>query len=71
MKAVLILSGGMDSTTLLYDLIHQGYEVSAVTFDYHQKHKKEIRCAAKTCAKLKIPHKIIGLSVLTNLPRPA
>ena len=41
MKAVLILSGGMDSTTLLYDLIHQGYEVSAVTFDYHQKHKRD------------------------------
>ena len=40
MKAVLIFSGGMDSTTLLYDLIHEGYEVSALTFDYHQKHTK-------------------------------
>jgi len=67
MKAVLILSGGMDSTTLLYDLISQGYDVSAVTFDYHQKHKKEIACAQKTCAKLRIPHRIISLSVLNDL----
>jgi len=67
MKAVLILSGGMDSTTLLYDLIDQGYEVSAVTFDYDQKHKKEILCAQKTCAKLGIPHKIVGLPVLNEL----
>ncbi|WP_232385637.1 7-cyano-7-deazaguanine synthase QueC [Methanoregula boonei] len=67
MKAVLILSGGMDSTTLLYDLIDQGYEVSAITFDYHQKHKKEIACAQKTCAKLSIPHKIVNLSVLNDL----
>ncbi|MFA5236616.1 MAG: 7-cyano-7-deazaguanine synthase QueC [Methanoregula sp.] len=67
MKAVLILSGGMDSTTLLYDLIHDGYEVSAVTFDYHQKHNKEIPCAEKTCTKLAIPHKIIDISVLNAL----
>ena len=67
MKAVLIFSGGMDSTTLLYDLIHEGYEVSAITFDYHQKHAKEIRCAEKTCTKLRIPHKIVDVSVLNAL----
>ena len=67
MKAVLIFSGGMDSTTLLYDLIHEGYEVSAITFDYRQKHHKEIRCAEKTCKKLQVPHKIIDVSVLNDL----
>jgi len=66
-KAVLILSGGLDSTTLLYDLLDQGYEVSALTFDYHQKHKKEIQCAKATCAKLHIPHKIVDISVLNDL----
>ena len=66
-KAVLILSGGMDSTTLLYDLISQGYEVHAVTFDYHQKHKNEIACAKKTCKKLQVPHKIIDISVMNEL----
>jgi 7-cyano-7-deazaguanine synthase len=66
-KAVLILSGGMDSTTLLYDLIGQGREVHAVTFDYHQKHRNEIACAKKTCKKMHVPHKIIDISVLNEL----
>jgi len=66
-KAVLILSGGMDSTTLLYDLISQKYEVHAITFDYNQKHKNEITCAKKICKKLHIPHKIVDISVLNDL----
>jgi len=66
-KAVLILSGGLDSTTLLYDLLGQGYDVSALTFDYHQKHHREIRCAKATCEKLRIPQKIVDISVLGDL----
>jgi len=66
-KAVLILSGGLDSTTLLYDLLNQGYDVSALTFDYHQKHKREILCAKATCAKLRVPQKIVDISVLGEL----
>ena len=66
-KAVLILSGGMDSTTLLYDLISQGYEVHAVTFDYNQKHRNEIACAQESCRKLGIPHRIIDISVMNEL----
>jgi 7-cyano-7-deazaguanine synthase len=66
-KAVLILSGGMDSTTLLYDLIRQQYEVHAITFNYHQKHANEIACAEKICRKLSIPHRIIDISVLNDL----
>lgn len=61
-KAVIILSGGMDSTTLLYDLLNQGYEVHALSINYNQKHKKEIEAAKKTCQKLKVPHKIVDLS---------
>ena len=67
MKSLLILSGGVDSTTLLYDLISQGYEVEAITFDYNQKHRKEIECAVKTCKKLKIPHKILDLKILSEI----
>ncbi|MBM3244610.1 MAG: 7-cyano-7-deazaguanine synthase QueC [Candidatus Omnitrophica bacterium] len=63
-KAVIILSGGMDSTTLLYDIINQGYETYALSINYGQKHSKELECAAKTCQKLNVPHKIIDLSVL-------
>ncbi len=67
MKVVVVLSGGMDSTTLLYDVINQGYDVSAISFNYGQKHKKELLVAAQTCTNLNIPHKVIDLSVLNEL----
>lgn len=67
MKALVILSGGLDSTTLLYDTISQGYEVQALSFNYGQKHKKELNCAEATCKALSIPHKIVSLDVLNDL----
>ncbi len=67
MKAVLILSGGVDSTTLLYKLQHDGFEVEALTFNYAQRHKKEIHCAAKIAARLGVPHRIVDLSGLAGL----
>ena len=66
-KAVVILSGGMDSTTLLYDTIKRGYEVFAVSFNYNQKHKKELECAKDTCKILAIPHEIFDLSILNQI----
>lgn len=66
-KAVVILSGGMDSTTLLYEVIENNFEVYALSFNYNQKHKKELIQAKKTCKKLNIPHKIMDLSVLNDL----
>ena len=55
--AVIILSGGLDSTTLLYDLRKQGYLLTAVTFDYGQRHNKEIAYATRTCERLAIPRR--------------
>lgn len=44
--AVLSLSGGLDSSTLLLHLIASGYEVTALSFDYGQKHRIELDRAA-------------------------
>ena len=46
-KAVLSLSGGMDSSSLLLHLLANGYEVTALGFDYGQKHKIELERATE------------------------
>lgn len=63
-KAVVILSGGMDSTTLLYKVRQDHDVVSVLSFDYGQRHIKELECAKKTANKLGIPHKVIDLSAV-------
>ena len=44
-QAVLSLSGGMDSSTVLLHLLSEGYDVTAVSFDYGQKHRVELERA--------------------------
>ena len=46
-QAVLSLSGGMDSSTVLLHLLEKGYEVTALSFDYGQKHSVELERAAE------------------------
>ena len=46
-QAVLSLSGGMDSSTVLLHLLAHGYEVTALSFDYGQKHNVELERAAE------------------------
>lgn len=71
-KCVLILSGGVDSTTLLYEVVKGGYQVYAIGFGYGQRHIKELDYAAKTCYKLGVPYiiadipQILGGSALTD-----
>lgn len=67
MKAVLILSGGLDSTTLLYKLLADGYQIEAITFDYGQRHRREIDSAREIAAINGIPHKVADLSAITPL----
>ena len=47
-KLVLTLSGGMDSSVLLYMAQDRGYnEIHTLTFDYGQRHKRELTCVQK------------------------
>ena len=63
-KAIVILSGGMDSTTLLYKVnADTDFDiVSVLSMDYGQRHKKELDVASATCTALNQPHKIIDIS---------
>ena len=66
-KLVVVLSGGLDSTTLLYDMCRFN-ETYAISFSYGQRHKvKELDAAKVTCAKLGIPHKIVYLDSLREV----
>lgn len=59
--AYVLLSGGLDSTTCLYDAHKDFGEVRAVSIDYGQRHKKEILHAKKSCKFLRIPHQVLKL----------
>ena len=61
-KALLLLSGGLDSATTAAMINKQGYEIYAISFDYNQRHKFELESAKKIVNFLKIPHhKIITI----------
>lgn len=66
-KAVVIYSGGMDSFTLLNRVIKEGYDVYALTFNYGQKHVKEVEVASTVCKQLNTPHKILDISPINEL----
>ena len=66
-KAVVIFSGGMDSFTVLNKAIKQGFEIYALTFDYGQRHVKEVQCAANICQKLGVSHKVVDISAINQL----
>jgi len=56
MKAICLLSGGLDSTVTLAYALHQGYEVTALTINYGQRHKRELDAARAVAAHYKVPH---------------
>lgn len=65
--SVAIFSGGLDSTTLVYNMLDDGRTPHLVSFDYGQRHKKELEYAARTAQKLSLKHSIVDLSGLTKL----
>ena len=67
MKIVLIYSGGLDSTVLLYHLLAEGHTVHALSVDYGQRHRCELQRASKICARVGVAHQIADLSALQPL----
>lgn len=66
-KAVVVFSGGQDSTTCLFWAKERFAEVIAVTFDYGQRHRLELECAADIARDLQVPHHILDMSLLNQL----
>jgi 7-cyano-7-deazaguanine synthase len=58
-KAVVLLSGGMDSSVVLADAISRGYEVHALTFYYGQRHRVELEAAKKQVAAADVANHIV------------
>ena len=66
-KTVAVISGGMDSVTLAYMLQHEGHDLTLISFDYGQRHKKELLFATECAKQLGVPHHIVDLSCLNPL----
>lgn len=66
-KAVVVFSGGQDSTTCLFWALKNFKEVEVVTFDYGQRHALEIECAKQIAQELNVRHHILNMSLLNQL----
>lgn len=70
-KAVVVFSGGQDSTTCLFWALEQFREVEAVTFDYGQRHSLEIECAKEIADELGVKLTVLDMSLLGQLTQNA
>ncbi len=76
-KALVLFSGGIDSTTALHWARSRYAEVSALSFDYGQRHRVELTLARRLTRRLRLPHQVlkvdlrrVGGSALTDLSTP-
>jgi len=66
-RAIVIFSGGQDSTTCLFWALSMFKEVETVTFNYNQRHKLEIEVAASIAEELGVKHTVLDMSLLNQL----
>ncbi|MGM0509290.1 MAG: 7-cyano-7-deazaguanine synthase QueC [Fusobacteriota bacterium] len=63
-RAIVLLSGGLDSTTALYLAKSKGYEVYTLSFNYGQRHNKELNLSKEIAKKLKVKeHKVVNINI--------
>jgi len=62
-KTLVLLSGGLDSTTALHWALRRGGEVQALSFDYGQRHKIELRAARRITRRLGVPHTVLKINL--------
>lgn len=65
-KAIAIVSGGLDSVTLAYLLHAEGYKMHLLSFDYGQRHKKELTFAKLCAERLDAEFDVVDLSSITR-----
>ncbi|WP_335870787.1 7-cyano-7-deazaguanine synthase QueC [Bacillus sp. 2205SS5-2] len=66
-KAIVVFSGGQDSTTCLFWALERFKQVEAITFNYGQRHALELEVAADITAKLNVPHHVLDMGLLNQL----
>lgn len=66
-SAVVVFSGGQDSTTCLFWALSKYDKVYAVSFDYGQRHKDELECAKQICKETNVEHDILDMNLLNQL----
>ncbi|MGB1403978.1 MAG: 7-cyano-7-deazaguanine synthase QueC [Porticoccaceae bacterium] len=65
-KAVILVSGGLDSTTVLSMAMDQGYECYTLSFDYGQRHRSELEAAQRVSQAMAVAeHKVVRLDLGT------
>ncbi len=63
-KAVILLSGGLDSATVVAMAREQGYSCYSMSFDYGQRHRSELQAAERVARQLGVvEHKVIGMNL--------
>ncbi|WP_090012815.1 7-cyano-7-deazaguanine synthase QueC [Clostridium sp. DSM 8431] len=66
-EALIVLSGGQDSTTCLFWAKKNFKKVRAIGFDYGQRHKRELECAKAICDKYDVQYDILDMGLLNSL----
>ena len=62
-KAIVLLSGGLDSATTLFYAKKKGYKTHCLIFDYGQRHKREVASAVKIARKIKCEYRIVKIKL--------